>query len=40
MAKKNYEQFAKEVVNKVGGTENINGLFHCVTRLRFRLKDA
>lgn len=40
MAKKNYEQLAKEVVDKVGGKENINSLFHCVTRLRFKLKDT
>jgi len=40
MAKKNYEQLAKEVVSKVGGVENINSLFHCVTRLRFKLKDT
>jgi len=40
MAKKNYEQLAREVVNKVGGVENINSLFHCVTRLRFKLKDT
>ena len=29
-----------EVVEKVGGVENINSLFHCVTRLRFKLKDS
>lgn len=40
MAQKNYEQLAREVVTRVGGTENINSLFHCVTRLRFRLKDV
>jgi len=40
MAKKNYEQLAKEVVNNIGGVENINSLFHCVTRLRFKLKDT
>lgn len=40
MAKKNYEQLAKEIVSKVGGVENINSLFHCVTRLRFKLKDT
>lgn len=40
MAKKNYDQLAREVVNKVGGVENINSLFHCVTRLRFKLKDT
>lgn len=40
MAKKNYEKLAKEVVTKVGGVENINSLFHCVTRLRFKLKNT
>ncbi len=40
MAKKNYDQLAKDVVSKVGGVENINSLFHCVTRLRFKLKDT
>ncbi|AQR97404.1 beta-glucoside-specific PTS transporter subunit IIABC [Clostridium saccharoperbutylacetonicum] len=40
MAKKNYEQLVREVVDKVGGVENINSLFHCVTRLRFKLKDT
>jgi PTS system beta-glucosides-specific IIC component len=40
MAKKNYDQLAKDIVSKVGGVENINSLFHCVTRLRFKLKDT
>lgn len=40
MAKKNYDSLAKEVVEKVGGAGNINSLFHCVTRLRFKLKDS
>lgn len=40
MAKKNYDSLAKEVIEKVGGVENINSLFHCVTRLRFKLKDS
>lgn len=40
MAKKNYDQLVREVVDKVGGVENINRLFHCVTRLRFKLKDT
>ncbi|MGG7213172.1 beta-glucoside-specific PTS transporter subunit IIABC [Clostridium nigeriense] len=40
MAKKNYDSLAKEVVEKVGGVGNINSLFHCVTRLRFKLKDS
>lgn len=34
-----YEQLAKEIVKEVGGTENINSVTHCITRLRFRLKD-
>lgn len=39
MGEKNYEQLTKEIVDKVGGVENINSLFHCVTRLRFKLKN-
>lgn len=34
-----YENLAKEILENVGGKENINSLAHCVTRLRFRLKD-
>lgn len=34
-----YHDLAQEIVKNVGGKENINGLTHCVTRLRFRLKD-
>ena len=34
-----YENLAKEILENVGGKENINSLIHCVTRLRFRLKD-
>ena len=34
-----YENLAKEILENVGGKENINSLTHCVTRLRFRLKD-
>jgi PTS system beta-glucosides-specific IIC component len=34
-----YEELVKEILNDVGGKENINGLTHCVTRLRFNLKD-
>lgn len=34
-----YEELAKKIVENVGGKENINGLQHCITRLRFKLKD-
>lgn len=39
MAKKDYQDLAKKIVKEVGGVENVNSLFHCVTRLRFKLKD-
>ena len=34
-----YEKLAKDIVANVGGKENIGVLTHCVTRLRFNLKD-
>ena len=34
-----YEQLAKDIIKNVGGKENVNGLTHCITRLRFKLKD-
>ena len=34
-----YEKLAKDIVKNVGGKENIVSLTHCVTRLRFQLKD-
>lgn len=34
-----YENLAKEIVKNVGGKENIISLTHCITRLRFKLKD-
>ena len=34
-----YENLAKEIIKNVGGKENISGLTHCITRLRFKLKD-
>ena len=34
-----YENLAKEIIKNIGGKENINGLTHCITRLRFKLKD-
>lgn len=34
-----YENLAREIVSNVGGRENISSLTHCITRLRFKLKD-
>jgi len=34
-----YTELAQRIVKEVGGKENINGLTHCITRLRFKLKD-
>lgn len=34
-----YEKLVKDILANVGGKENINGLTHCLTRLRFKLKD-
>lgn len=34
-----YEQLAKDIIKNVGGRENVNSVVHCVTRLRFKLKD-
>lgn len=39
MAKQNYDQLAKEIIFLIGGENNIINLTHCVTRLRFKLKD-
>lgn len=34
-----YEQLAKEIVRNIGGRENVVSLTHCITRLRFKLRD-
>lgn len=36
---KKYEGLAQEIVAKVGDKENINSVYHCQTRLRFKLID-
>lgn len=34
-----YKKLAEEILQHVGGRENVSGLTHCATRLRFNLKD-
>lgn len=34
-----YHELAEKIVQNVGGKENVIGLVHCITRLRFTLKD-
>lgn len=36
---KKYQPLAEDIVAHVGGKENVTGLVHCITRLRFTLKD-
>lgn len=34
-----YQSVAKKILERVGGKENVVSLIHCMTRLRFTLKD-
>ena len=36
---KNYNQISKEILEHIGGKENIVSAAHCATRLRLVLKD-
>lgn len=35
-----YKKGAKEILENIGGKENISGMTHCATRLRFNLRDT
>lgn len=34
-----YDELADQIIEKIGGKDNIESLTHCITRLRFVLKD-
>lgn len=36
---KNYQKLADDIIKNVGGEANVTSLYHCITRLRFSLKD-
>ena len=37
--KKDYSKSAEKLVQAMGGKDNITRVFHCMTRLRFYVKD-
>ena len=39
MKKKDYSMMSSEIVKGIGGKDNVSFFTHCVTRLRFNLKD-
>lgn len=34
-----YDELARAIVENVGGKQNVNSVTHCITRVRFKLKD-
>ena len=38
MAEK-YEELASQIIELIGGRDNVNTVTHCITRVRFKLKD-
>lgn len=36
---KDYKQISKDIIQNIGGKENVSSVAHCVTRVRFVLKD-
>ena len=39
MAKKNFDELSSRILDLVGGKGNVTNCTHCVTRLRFYVKD-
>lgn len=39
MAKKNFEETSKQILELVGGKDNVSFFTHCITRLRFQVRD-
>ncbi len=37
--KKNYEELSTKIIEHIGSRENVTRAYHCVTRLRFNIKD-
>ncbi|CAM4077146.1 beta-glucoside-specific PTS transporter subunit IIABC [Streptococcus penaeicida] len=37
---KEYQALAKQIIEKLGGKQNITTVYHCQTRLRFKVQDA
>lgn len=37
--KKDYHELSKQIIELIGGEDNIDNVIHCVTRLRFYIKD-
>jgi len=35
-----YDELARSVIDGVGGKDNVMSVSHCITRLRFKLKDV
>lgn len=35
-----YKETAKNIIENIGGEDNVSYLYHCATRLRFNLKDS
>ena len=36
----NFEELSNQIIEKVGGAENVKKVTHCSTRLRFQLNDV